>query len=280
MTNYDFDLGQERNLRLATNLPESQSHEFEKIANTVARSYDFIEQTTGGKLKKGVLLYLLEFDTLPIAYRFEATYRSDSPWQEVRVVLLNKGERLSGPHGSAKLAELLYDTLPHELGHDVLADIAPLLHDIDGAPSYHTRWFIEGVCEFLAKGFARHTAPESVDRFLALRHIDTVLLSDSIREGLFHWTQQNNNGMALESDLYGASMLVVMAWTEKIELQDLLTRIDQSAVSLDGLGLENLLKSTTGFNRSAAMERAHNIGTELTEGHYVSSAELEQRSDS
>ena len=260
LTSHDFDLEGGRRLRVVTNLPSTQDSALQQVAQIVKRSYDFIEKKTGGILDKGVLLYLLEFESLPISYRFEATYSADAPWQEVRVVLLNRGEALLGTAGSTDLAELLYDTLPHELVHDVLADISPLLHDIDGEPSHYTRWFIDGVCELLAKQFAQHAAPAVVPRFLAMRNVDQVLDNDLVRNALFIWAQQNDNGMALESDLYGASMLLLMAWTEVVELPALLAKINQFATPQCGFDLEQLMETTTGLNRLEIMARAHQIG--------------------
>ncbi len=269
MTSQDFDLGRGRSLRVVSNLPDAQQAGLQRVAQIVQRSYDFIETMTGGTLDKGVLLYLLEFDNLPLAYRFEATYPVAAPWQEVRVVLLNQGEPLLGNAGSLELAELLYDTLPHELGHDVLADISPLLHDIDGEPSNHTRWFIEGVCELLAKQFAQAEAPEALPRFLAMRNVDEVLSQASVRNAIFSWAQQNDNSMSLESDLYGASMLLLMAWTETVELADLLERINQCVYPLCGFDLELLMEASTGLDRQDVMARARQIGETLYHSNYL-----------
>ena len=266
---HDFDLQRGRSLRVVTNLQSAQEKNLVRVAQIVKHSYDFIEKMTGGSLDKGVLLYLLEFENLPLAYRFEATYSAAAPWQEVRVVLLNRGEPLLGSGGSPELAELLYDTLPHELGHDVLADISPLLHDIDGEPSHYTRWFIEGVCELLAKRFAQHDAPEALPRFLAMRHVDEVLSYASVRNALFSWAQQNDNAMALESDLYGASMLMLMAWTEVIELPRLLARINQCMTPMCGFDLESLMETTTSLSRLDIMDRAQQIGKNLSQSNYL-----------
>ena len=269
MSSHDFDLERGRSLRLVTNLPSARQAGLQQIAQVVKRSYDFIEKMTGGTLDKGVLLYLLEFETLPLSYRFEATYSSAAPWQEVRVVLLNRGERLMGAAGSAELAELLFDTLPHELTHDVLADISPLLHDIDGEPSHYTRWFIEGICELLAKQFTQYIAPETLPRFLAMRNVDEVLGNPAVSNALFSWAQQNDNGMALESDLYGASMLLMMAWTETVELPRLLARINQCSTPQCGFDLELLMETTTGSSRREIVERARQIGDIFSHSNYL-----------
>ena len=277
VVSHDFDLGRGRRLRVETNLPAALDKGLKRVAQIVRRSYDHVEKMTGGTLDKGVLLYLLELETLPLSYRFEATYSADAPWQEVRVVLFNRGEALLGTDGSAELAELLYDTLPHELGHDVLADISPLLHDIDGEPSHYTRWFIEGVCELLAKQFAQHEAPEAVSRFLAMRNVDEVLDNASVRNALFNWAQQNNNSMALESDLYGAAMLMLMSWTETVELPDLLARLNQCAVPQCGLDLELLMETTTGLDRQDVLERARQIGAAIYYSNYLAERISEDR---
>ncbi len=263
MRNLDFDLQRQRTLRVVTNLQGEQENALQRVAQIVKRSYAYVEKMTGGSLDKGVLLYLVELEQLPLAYRFEASYPADAPWQEVRLVLLRKGQPLLGPAGSHELAELLYDTLPHELGHDVLADISPLLHDIDGDPSHHTRWFIEGVCELLAKQFTHHEAPESLSRFLAMRNVDEVLSDPSVRNALFSWSQQNDNSMTLESDLYGAALLLLMAWTETLELPELLGQINSCPYPLCGVDLELLMETTTGLSQVAVVERALQIGENL-----------------
>lgn len=269
MTSQDFDLARGRSLRIVTNLPAARQTGLQQVARIVQRSYDFIEKRTGGTLDKGVLLYILEFETLPLSYRFEATYSTAAPWQEVRVVLLDQGESLVGPSGSADLAELLFDTLPHELTHDVLADISPLLHDIDGEASHYTRWFIEGICELLAKEFAQHEAPATLSRLLAMRNVDEVLGNPSVCNAIFSWAQQNDNGMALESDLYGASMLLMMAWTETVDLPHLLARLNQCSTPQCGLDLELLMEATTGSSRSEMVERARQIGAILLHSNYL-----------
>jgi hypothetical protein len=102
-----------------------------------------------------------------------------------------------------------------------------------------------------------------------MRHVDEVLDSDSVRNSLFSWAQQNDNGMALESDLYGAAMLLLMAWTEDIALSDLLAWIDQCTTPLCGFDLEELMETTTGESRLDIMERARHIGEKLYHSNYL-----------
>jgi len=59
--------------------------------------------------------------------------------------------------------------------------LALRLHDVDGEPSHYTRWFIEGVCELLAKQFAQAEAPETLARSLAVRNVDDVLHQEEVR---------------------------------------------------------------------------------------------------
>ncbi|BCR06831.1 hypothetical protein DESUT3_39000 [Desulfuromonas versatilis] len=273
---HDFDLGRGRRLQVVTNLDNPQGRGLDEIARIVRRSYDYLETATGRSLDKGVLIYLIELDSIPLSYTFEASYPADSHWSEVRLALLRRGEQLLGPYGSADLAELIYDTIPHELGHDVLAGIPNLAHDIDGRPSYHTRWFIEGVCEILAKGFARRENSSSLQRFLATRKVGTVLGDPRVRSQLFSWSQENGYEMGLESDLYGASMLMVMAWAEQLGLPALLDRLSQCSDQLCGADLVSLMVATTGMGEEQLFERGYQLGRILREGTYLADRRLQK----
>ncbi len=273
---HDFDLGRERRLQVVTNLPSPETRGLNEVAQVIMRSYDYLERATGRSLGKGVLLYLIELDAIPLSYKFEAAYPADSHWSEVRLALIRKGEPLVGPYASADLTELIYDTIPHELGHDVLASIPTLLHDIDGRPSYHTRWFIEGVCEILAKGFARRENAPSLRRFLETRKVGTVLGDPRVRSQLFYWSQENGYDMGLESDLYGASMLMVMAWAEQVGLPALLDRLSQCSTDLCGPDLVSLMTATTGLGEEQLFERGYQLGQLLREGTYLADRRLEK----
>lgn len=129
--------------------------------------------------------------------------------------------------------------------------------------SYHTRWFIEGVCELLAKRFALDEAAFTRQRFLKHRHVERVLADSKVRKALFHWSQHNQNDMYMESDLYGAAMLVLMEWTKSVDLRALLDKIDSSHRPLRGADLERLLEKTTGHDVEWVMDRGHQHGRRL-----------------
>ncbi len=266
---HEFDLGAGRKLRIETNVSGAASRQLAEVAGIINRTYGYIEGVSGRPLKKGILLYLLEFDAIPLSYKFEATFQDDSEWSEVRMAMLQKGESLIGPNGSRDLADLLYDTIPHELGHDILADIPAIKHDIDNRPTFSTRWFIDGVCELLAKGFASQEAPHFLGRSLRIRNVGSVLANPQVRDEVFQWAQNNNLPMDLESDLYGASMLLLMAWTESVNLKTLLDHVDHPSRAYCGPDLMAIMESTTGLDPEQVCNRAQQLGTQLNNATYV-----------
>lgn len=262
-----FDLGRGQVLEVRTNLVDPQGRGVSEVAEVLRRCYAYLEGFTGRILRHGVLLYLVEMEKMPPSYVFEAGFGSDSRWSEVRLCLLSPGESLGA---SESLAELLYDTLPHELGHDLLGSLGCLPHDVEDQPSYYTRWFIEGICEMLAKGFARlEHCPQRLS-YLGFRRVDSVLDDAQVRQELFFWAQDNDNQLALESDLYGAAMLVVMTWTERVGLADLLGSFQRRGRPLSGADLVSTLERQTGLSRIQAMDRAAQIGRQLKYDDYYS----------
>lgn len=265
MQTFDFDLGRQRLLRIETNISAAQERGLADIVATVKRCYEYIETSTGQRLNRGVLLYLVELDDIPYAYSFSASYNDASLWGEVRLALIERGAPLSGQYAASSLTDLLYDTLPHELGHDVLDGIPQLQHDIDGGPSHYTRWFIEGVCEVLAKGFSQREAPALHPRFLFQRNVDSVLAESQMQRDMLNWAQSNDNGMVLESDLYGAAMLTMMAWTESLTLSDLFGELQTHSRSLRGTELVAMMQKTSGVGMDEMVRRAQIHGRGLKE---------------
>ena len=150
----DFELGRGRTLRIETNLADAERRGLAGFVAKVRECYEHVEGFTGRPLDGNILLYLIGFDEVPISYSFQATYSASDPWLEVRLVMVEEGDLLSGNGIAPQVADFLYDTLPHELGHDVLNRIHNLEHDVDGRAFFQTRWFIEGICEYLAKTFS------------------------------------------------------------------------------------------------------------------------------
>ena len=265
MQTYDYDLGRERLLRIHTNVSNAEERGLNDVVTTIERCYSYIESATGQRLNRGVLLYLVELEETPYAYSFRATYENASQWGEVRLALIEPGTPLSGTYASTSLSDLLYDTLPHELGHDVFNDTPQLLHDIDDGVSQHTRWFIEGVCEVLAKGFSHGEAPDLHKYFLNLRNVGTVLAEVQMRNNLLNWAQTNDNSMDLESDLYGAAMLTMMAWTATTTLPELFKLLETHNGPVRGPDLITMMQMTTGIGPQEMFSRAHTHGKLLNE---------------
>jgi hypothetical protein len=262
---YDFELGDQRLLRVTTNIKSPEERGIRPISDTIRRSYEFIEGATGQKLAQGVLLYIIELEEVPSSYSFKAAYESASDWGEVRLVLIGNNATLSGPEAPGTLNSLLYDTLPHELTHAALRSIPQLAHDISGKKSYFTRWFIEGVCETLAKEFARAESPAAYEKLLRLRKPDKVLAEPEMFSALISWQQENDNSFRLESDLYGAAMLTMMTWTQYISIEKLLNRVQGSNRRLNGDDLISLLTETTGLSKIEIAQHAESYGKGLTQ---------------
>jgi hypothetical protein len=265
MQTHDFDLGRERLLRIETNIQDAEDRGLNDVVATVRRCYSYIETSTGLLLNRGVLLYMIELDEIPYAYSFHASYNDASQWGEVRLALIERGSSLSGKEAMAGLNDFLYDTLPHELGHDVLDGIPQLVHDIDGNASNHTRWFIEGVCEELAKGFSQREVPVLHGNFLSLRNVDTVLSEKQMGADMLTWAQNNENGVVIESNLYGAAMLTMMVWTETVPLKELLKQLRARSEPAYGPDLLAMMQKTTGVDPQEMIKRAHSYGRSLKE---------------
>jgi len=265
MKEHRFDLEKGRALVVRTNVRDAISRGLHQVAGTVRQCYAFIDRETGRTLTRDTLLYLLEFEEVPEFYRFDATYSGEHRWGEVRLTLIRSGEPLVGPGASAALTELLFDTLPHELGHDILNGIPSLLGVTHEQTPPYKRWFEEGVCELLAKRFAEQAAPLLWKKYLSMRRVVSVLDEFSVRSRIFHWSVENPYSMQMESDLYGASMLLMMVWTEAMGLERLLDRLDRPSETFSGLELIRMMEAATGSNSGQLLERASGFGKKLTE---------------
>lgn len=255
-----YPLGEHNLLSIHTNIENTEERGLSNVAEIVHRGYHFIEKKSGLKLDTNILLYVIELDYIPSYYKFQATYPvGESQWGEVRLALVQKGSPLVGPNAPENINELLFDTLPHELGHDLLGKIPNLLHDHDGAASCHTRWFIEGICEFLAKSFSHMEAPDLWSRYISQRNIDTVLFNEVISASIFSWSQENENSFGLESDLYGASMLLMTEWIDKVQLVNILKKIIDQDTLVDGEVLLSIMRNSSGYSGPEMLKHAEHL---------------------
>jgi len=71
--------------------------------------------------------------------------------------------------------------------------------------------------------------------------------------------------LALESNLYGAAMLTMMAWTEFVTVSELLAHLKVSTPSLGGTELLALMQETTGLGPQEMIKHAHSHGKRLKE---------------
>lgn len=268
MTDHTFSLGGDRLLIIKTNIENTLDKGLNQVAEVVRRCYGFVEDQSGLSLEKGVLLYLIEVERIPLSYSFEAAYPEGSDkWGEVRMALVEKGRPLFGPNADDQFVNLMYDTIPHELGHDLLEQLSPLKGDIDGRQSFHTRWFVEGVCEFLAMNFMKSENPRRLKHFMEMRDVDSVLSDAGIRSQIFTWPQRYGDDPMLESNLYGASMLLLMAWTETQTLNEILDRINCSERAICGADLVSMMESTTGRTKEQIMDIAMLIGSKFAQSN-------------
>lgn len=259
-----YDLGSGRRLEILTNLAPMRGEEIDSLAAVVQRCYGYLEAASDRAVPGGVLLYLLEFPQRPRYYRFQAEVDDNSEWNEVRVALLNAGQPLLGRGASTHVTEFIYDTLPHELTHSLLTFVPTVRHDLDGQRPQGTRWFIEGVCEKLAKGFALSESPNFWKSALAARHLDRIHQRPELRSLVMNWGQSSDFSWADESDLYGLSMLLVNAWLEYIELGELLALMTQRGGDHDGPALMELLAETAQVDDTYLLARARVLGLAMS----------------
>lgn len=244
-----YSLGDGRTLQIQTNLPAGRKPEIDGLADVVRRCYAHLENASGRAVSGGVLLYLLEYPERPRYFRFQVETDESAAWGQVRVALLNTGQPLLGPGASPHVTEFVYDTLPHELGHGLLTTTPTVRHDLDGQAPRGTRWFIEGVCEKLAKDFAAAEAPAFWRRALRARGVHRVCAEPELCARIWDWGQADTLERSVESDLYGVSLLLVSAWTQHIDLSELLRLMSARGGDLTGDGLRRLLRETTGAGR-------------------------------
>jgi len=263
MSDYCFDLGFGRKMLIRTNIENPRSKELSQIADIVGSCCRLVETLLETRLDKGVLLYLIEVDHIPLSYSFEAAYPEGSDqWSEVRLALVRKGQPLLGKNADEGLRSLLYDTIPHELAHDALAKIPMLKHDLDGQSSFHTRWFIEGVCEYLAMTFAKNENPGYLPRFFEMRRVGSVLADPGVRKSIYSWPQRyGDDDRMMEVDLYSASLLLMIAWTEQESLPDILGKIKCSNKSICGLDLIAMMEASADRTKEEMLDVARLVGS-------------------
>ncbi len=257
---HQYDLGAGRQLEIQTNLALTRQAEIDSLAAVVNRCYVHLESATKRDITGGVLLYLLEFEQRPRLYRFQTETQAADNWSQVRLAMLDRGEALLGEGSSRHVVEFVYDTLPHELTHSLLAVVPTLRHDRDGQGSQGTRWFIDGACELLAKGFAAREAPGFWRQALMARKVLPASGNPDLFAQAWQWGQENDLSWSEESDLYGASLLLLTAWTSQVELPTLLNLMSARGGDLDGEDLMALLQETAGLSRTELEAAAQKIG--------------------
>lgn len=263
LSEHRFELGDERTLVVRTNLAAADRTDLPAVADIVRRCYAFLEEETGREIEGGVLLYLLRFAELPLAYEFRVELADRGSWNQVRLSLLREGETLTGPRASRRLNEMLYGTLPHELTHGLIAAAPTVRHDVLGKPSAHSRWFVDGICEALALRFAYSEDPVLGRRMLADRGIDRVLKLEVVRSSVFRWGSRDGWSHDVESDFYGAAMLLVSVWLESESLADLLAELSAAGGDHDGSELKRRFARATGLTSDEALARAALLGRRL-----------------
>ncbi len=259
-----FDLGSGRILEIRTNIPSSRGEEIKALAGVVHRCYNFLESETGREVSGNVLLFLLEYSQRPSCYRFEVEVPDSSPWTQIRVALLDSGQPLLGSGASSHITEFIYDTLPHELTHNLLNLIPTVGHDLDGKKPLGTRWFIEGTCEKMAKEFSQIESPEFHRKALQRNNLNRVLMGPEMDGMVWQWGHSSAMDWSDETDLYGLSMLLVSAWTREVELRDLIALMSHRGGGFDGDGLDGLLWETAAMDPDDLMLQAKGIARQLT----------------
>ncbi len=256
LSTWSFDLGQGRKLDIQTNLPQTRYGEIDLLASVIQRCYYFLDTNTGRTVPGGVLLYLIHYPQRPRCYRFQVEVPDSESWAQIRIALLDSDQPLLGAGSSPHVTEFLFDTLPHELTHSLLECVPTVRHDLDGETSQGTRWFIEGICEKMAKDFSLEESPVFHRKALARRNLDSILWREDLCSMVWQWGQSSTFPWSDESNLYGLSMLLVTAWSEQIELSDLIALMSSRGGRYNGDALIELLMETTGFDKSSILQRA------------------------
>ncbi len=187
------------------------------VANVVVQSMAFVRNATGLDLRGDIQLYVMEFEQVPEFYRFEAQVPSGRGIIEVRFVALERGESMVG---SPAMSRFLFETLPHELGHDALSRI-PCIRK---GTLESARWFEEGVSEVLAHRFTAQFGPNRGSGFKhtsSSRHEVGVVTVDD----LYNWDHEKRLPASVEVDLYAHSFRAVDQITSMVPLPSLLREL-------------------------------------------------------
>lgn len=266
LTEVALPLDGSRRLVVRSNDPTVGADDLEEMRALVAAAYLHLESATGRRIARDVLLHLLLLDEVPPAYHVEMRLPQDAnPWSFVGFVVLPKSAMADPARLRGELDTMLYDTLPHELGHQLLRPIANLPHDNSREPSFGTRWFIDGTCEWLAKDFARSYDRDVWERELKKRRADRILGEPGIRESLFAWPQEDGGDQdGRDADLYGAALLVVGEWVAAQPLREILDGIERSDRRMDGAALKARMLEVTGHDEATLLDRAQARGKAWT----------------
>ncbi|MCB1162446.1 MAG: hypothetical protein R3C71_00195 [Candidatus Krumholzibacteriia bacterium] len=246
----EFALPGGRRLLVVGALSSDREAELSDVAALVREAVAHATTATGLPLPGNILLCLLEVERVPTAYRFEAREPSDASWCELRLAFVERSRPLLGPGATPEFLELLYDTLPHELGHDLLDQVPGLRQDLDGGPSTGTRWFCEGVCELIAKSFAQRLDPQQARRYRADRDVGSALRTAGWLQALLDWRQDSALDPAAESRAYGLAWRLVETWDDHRPLRELIAELARSATPTDGPRLRALLARDLGTDEA------------------------------
>ncbi len=256
MWTVQFTLGHGRHLEIRNNLSPERGDDLDQIAEIVRSQYQFLARATGREVPGGVLLYLLEFPECPRYFRFTTELADSAPWNEVRLAMVEQGQALVGTQASHHLTRLLYDTLPHELTHSLLTLESTVRHDLDDQETQGTRWFIEGVCELMAKNFAQEFFQARNQSFPTCLQTLSPGPSADLRHRIWTWGQNDSWSPPVEAAFYPLAHRLVEAWCRQIPLPQLLSVLAASGGDHDGASLQNVLTETTGHDRALLMLHA------------------------
>ncbi len=237
------------------------------LTQRLRTTWSHLEKVTGRPIDGGLDLTLIHMTGLPASWSAHQTLDSDDPHAQVFWTFVLEDEVEPGTLGP-EVDDALDHLLIHELGHH-LVDDALVTHDFEntlGPVTWETRWFLEGLCEWLALSYTREGRPDSYRGILETRHVGTVLADPQLREGIWTWSDHNDETSFRDVDAYGASLLILELWTRHRPLADILIELEALPRSAVGTDLRAMITRDLGMSLDAILDAAHALGVELAHG--------------
>jgi hypothetical protein len=128
---------------------------------------------------ENVQLYVLHLEKLPTNYKMRRSYDGKSFYLQL-FAFIAKDDLSLKECSKSDLCTAVFDTIPHELTHSALNGLIS---------RKYTRWFNDGLAEFVASAVCAKLSPSTLTRKYASASPEVSLYRKDIRANLFGWKE-------------------------------------------------------------------------------------------